>query len=243
MGASDQYDAFHNIFMDLSLPLEDITSSPTILSVEKETLIKELTPELSLTSSSASTVSLPSFLPTESLVQPASVTTQKKISDPFKHHVMLPEISNKVRKDNKRTPAAISSAAWRKYYEDKEQIKNEKQERIQKRKLERIEKQEQKKTLKHSQAVRKTAPRRKKKSHEVTQETVNEEFEKKNLPTVERVKCSECDDTLISDVEDNDEKNIGCDKCIRWYHLKCTRFVGLSYLEAKDKSFECDNHC
>lgn len=156
---------------------------------------------------------------------------------------MLLEISNKARKDNQRTPAAISSAAWRKYYEDKEQIKNEKQEAIRKRKLQRIEKQEQKKNLKHSKTVRKTAPKRKKEIHplqEVTKKTVDVEIEKENLLAVERVKCPECDDILISDVEDDDEKNIGCDKCIRWYPLKCTRLVGLSYLEAKDKSFECD---
>ncbi|KAK9887657.1 hypothetical protein WA026_023778 [Henosepilachna vigintioctopunctata] len=152
---------------------------------------------------------------------------------------MLPEISNEIRKKNQRTPASISSAAWRKYYEDKEQTKNEKKEAIRKRKLERVEKQKQKKTKKNSQTVRKIAPKRNKKI-EVTQETVNEEFEKENLPTLQRVTCSKCDDVLISDVEDDDEKNIGCDKCIRWYHLKCTRFLGLSYLQAKDKFFECD---
>ncbi|XP_071055155.1 inner centromere protein A-like [Onthophagus taurus] len=143
----------------LILPLQDITSTHTILSVEKKTTIKELTPELPLTSSTASTVSLPSFLNTDSLVQPASAGTQKKTSDPFKHHLMLPKISNKARKENQRTSAAISSAAWRKYYEDKEQIKSEKQEAIRKRKLERIEKQEQKKTLKRSETIRKTAPK------------------------------------------------------------------------------------
>ena len=57
---------------------------------------------------------------------------------------------------------------------------------------------------------------------------------------MERAKCAECDEILISDVEDDDEKNIACDKCIRWYHLKCTHFVGLTNLEAKDNSFECD---
>ncbi|CAF4889510.1 unnamed protein product [Pieris macdunnoughi] len=225
----------------LILPLEDIASSPTMSSVEKKP--KEQSPEPALTSSihSASVVSLPPRVPPASAV--VGELQLKKTSDPFKNHLMLPEISNKARKDNQRTPAAISSAAWRKYYENKEQIKNEKQDAIRKRKLERLEKQKQKKTLKHSKTVRKTAPKRKKEIHplqEVTEKTVNVEIEKENLPAVERVKCPECDDVLISDVEDDDEKNIGCDKCITWYHLKCTRFVGLSYLEAKDKSFECE---
>lgn len=68
---------------------------------------------------------------------------------------------------------------------------------------------------------------------EVTKKRIDVEIEKENLPGVERVKCPECDDILISNVEEDDEKNIGCDKCIRSYHLKCTRLVGLSYLEAK----------
>lgn len=105
-----------------------------------------------------------------------------------------------------------------------------------------MEKQDQKKTLKQSQMIRKTAAKRKKKLHplNVTKETLNDEFEKENLPAVGGVKCSECGDVLISDTKDDDEKNIGCNKCIRWYHLKCTRLVGFTYLEAKDKSFECD---
>ncbi|CAH2101314.1 unnamed protein product [Euphydryas editha] len=53
---------------------------------------------------------------------------------------MLPETSNKARKDNQRTPAAISSAAWRNYYEDKGQMKNEKQEAIRKSPLHRFPK-------------------------------------------------------------------------------------------------------
>lgn len=234
----------------LILPLEDIilsTPTSTTSSVEKETPTKEQTPELPLTSLiHAVSIVSPSFvLPTENspLVQPYSAavgdSSQKKTCDPFKNHLMLPEISKEARKPNKqRTPAAISSAAWRKYYEDKEQIKNEKQEAIRKRKLERIEKKEQEEARK----VQKIAPKRKKKI-KVTQETIESidvESEKENVPAVELMKCAECDDVLISDVEDDDEKNIGCDKCIRWYHLKCTRFLGLSYSEAKDNSFECD---
>lgn len=111
----------------LIVPFEDIPSSPTMFSVEKETLTKEQTLEPALTSSihTASPVSLPTRVPPATAV--VGELTQKKTSDPFnKNHLMLPEISNKARKNNQRTPAAISSAAWRKYYEDKEQIKNEK---------------------------------------------------------------------------------------------------------------------
>lgn len=123
---------------------------------------------------------------------------------------MLPEIPDKTRKTSQRTAAAISSSAQRKYYEDKEQIKNEKQEAIRKRKLERIRKQEQKKTLKRSQNVRKTAPKRKKRTHPVEStletDTVDSESQKENVLIVDKTKCAECDDILISDAEDDNEK-------------------------------------
>ena len=94
---------------------------------------------------------------------------------------MLPVISNEAGKYNQRIPAAMSSAAWRKYYEDKEQIKNEKQEAIRKRKLEQIEKKEAKITLKQLLTVGKTAPKRKKKLHpvKVIQKTVMRNLKKK----------------------------------------------------------------
>lgn len=69
---------------------------------------------------------------------------------------------------------------------------------------------------------------------QVTECFNNVEIEKENLPAVERVKCPECDYILIPCIEEDDEKNIIFDNCIRWYG------VGLSYLQAKDKSFKCD---
>ncbi|XP_045457217.1 piggyBac transposable element-derived protein 4-like [Melitaea cinxia] len=44
----------------------------------------------------------------------------------------------------------------------------------------------------------------------------NVEIEKENLPAVERVKCPECDYILIPCIEEDDEKNIIFDNCIRW---------------------------
>lgn len=82
----------------------------------------------------------------------------------------------------------------------------------------------------------KMPPKEKKKTHSVEVTFINTlDSLKENLPLVDRIKCAECEEILISDVEDDGERNIGCDKCIRWYHLKCTNFVGLSYLAVKDK--------
>ncbi|CAG4946140.1 unnamed protein product [Colias eurytheme] len=224
----------------LILPLQDIASTSNT-----EEIIETPMNSTIYTAKCLSSETSPSALYAANNKQPCLAVVeelnQNKNTDPFKNHLMLPDISNNQRKINQRTPAAISSFAWRKYYEDKEKIKNEKQEAIRKRKLERIERNEQKKSFQNSQTLRRTAPKRKKKINPLQKDT-QETFEKENLPAVNRLKCPECDDVLISDVEDDNEKNIGCDKCDRWYHLKCTRFVGLSYLDVKDTSFECDYH-
>ncbi|KAJ8953396.1 hypothetical protein NQ318_023513, partial [Aromia moschata] len=55
----------------------------------------------------------------------------------------------------------------------------------------------------------------------------------------ENIKCSSCNDELISDTEDDSEKNIGCDECPRWFHMKCTAFCGLPYSEAANKDYIC----
>lgn len=54
------------------------------------------------------------------------------------------------------------------------------------------------------------------------------------------MQCTLCLEDLVSDVEEDENKNIGCDECPRWYHLKCTDMVGLSYNEAAQKDYICD---
>ncbi|KAJ8941826.1 hypothetical protein NQ314_010268 [Rhamnusium bicolor] len=46
-----------------------------------------------------------------------------------------------------------------------------------------------------------------------------------NLLKKTKEKCSNCDE-LDSDTNENDLKNVGCDKCSRRFHLKCTDFYG-----------------
>ncbi|KAJ8965350.1 hypothetical protein NQ314_004204 [Rhamnusium bicolor] len=52
-------------------------------------------------------------------------------------------------------------------------------------------------------------------------------------------KCDICQD-LESDTEIENEKNVGCDLCPRWYHLGCTKFTGLSYSQISNLDFTCD---
>lgn len=51
--------------------------------------------------------------------------------------------------------------------------------------------------------------------------------------------CTACNDELISDVEDEDLKNIGCDNCSNWFHFKCTELNALPYDIAAGKEFHC----
>lgn len=57
--------------------------------------------------------------------------------------------------------------------------------------------------------------------------------------TVTRNQCVGCEEDLISDVEDDNLKNIGCDKRHRWFHLKCTVLRGQPYEVAANKEFLC----
>ena len=37
--------------------------------------------------------------------------------------------------------------------------------------------------------------------------------------------CASCEEELISDVEEDEDKNIGCDICPKWFHVKCVLCV------------------
>lgn len=52
--------------------------------------------------------------------------------------------------------------------------------------------------------------------------------------------CGVCEEELESDTEIEDEKNVGCDMCSRWFHLGCTKFVGLTYNEVAKVDYICD---
>ncbi|XP_041982723.1 uncharacterized protein LOC121735833 [Aricia agestis] len=67
--------------------------------------------------------------------------------------------------------------------------------------------------------------------------TTKNDREKKSEKPV--LKCVGCEEDLISDAEDDDEKNIGCDKCPRWFHMRCTTKKGMSYVDVASQEFIC----
>ncbi|KAJ8967707.1 hypothetical protein NQ314_002653, partial [Rhamnusium bicolor] len=56
----------------------------------------------------------------------------------------------------------------------------------------------------------------------------------------EKQKCGVCEEPLDSDAELEDEKDVGCDLCPRWFHLGCTKFVGSKYDDVANEDFVCD---
>lgn len=62
----------------------------------------------------------------------------------------------------------------------------------------------------------------------------------KSSTSKDKILCTFCEEMLFSDAEDDENKNIGCDKCPRWYHLKCTDMSDLTYDDAAQKEYICD---
>lgn len=71
---------------------------------------------------------------------------------------------------------------------------------------------------------------------------VNKENRLRKKPIKKKKEKCNCFEELHSDIEEEELKNIGCDSCARWFHLKCTPMFALTYSEASQKDFVC-SHC
>lgn len=139
-----------------------------------------------------------------------------------------PNICSKRFKEKDKMPRAISSQAWRDLQNKKEVEKLKKAELIKRKKEERAHLREEKEKLKKIKTNKKKSS------------TSENCLPVKNKKTPKKViKCDACDGELISDVEEDEEKNIGCDLCTRWFHLRCTDFIGFSYNEVATKYYTC----
>ncbi|CAG9782310.1 unnamed protein product [Diatraea saccharalis] len=151
------------------------------------------------------------------LITPAPETPEVLVDeDLFKKHLKFPDVITKTQgtRTSSPFPSAITSKAWQQYFEKKEKAKKDKENQIKKRKLER-------------ELKKKVQPQKKRMKKEKAEETKGQ------------IKCGFCDFDLISDTEEEGEMNIGRDKCIRWYHLKCTKLKNLSYSQAAIVPYEC----
>lgn len=145
---------------------------------------------------------------------------------PFTKHLKFPGAIEKSKKTPRlKLPSAISSDAWRKHY-NKKQVDKEGKESAKKRRREETERRKAEKNKKTRKAKETGEPRRKKVAR----------AEKAKV----REKCARCSDYLISEAEDDEDKNIGCDLCPQWFHMKCTAFQGRKYEEVYQEEFICD---
>ncbi|KAF5289367.1 hypothetical protein FQR65_LT11878 [Abscondita terminalis] len=137
----------------------------------------------------------------------------KIIIDPFQKHLTFPEKAMKKKHGSRvkeKLSSAISSEACRSYYTRKSDKK--------KKKLE--------------NAKLKKEPRKKK--------GIKGNKKEQSSTRKDQILCTLCQDELISDAGDDGDKNIGCDKCPRWYHLKCTDMSDLTYNDAAQKDYAYD---
>ncbi|KAJ8933914.1 hypothetical protein NQ314_013715 [Rhamnusium bicolor] len=168
----------------------------------------------------------------------------EQASSSFEKHLSYPQPLNKNPKKRQREkiPSAISSTAWRKYYEDKLKEKEEQENAKKKRKVENVKKKQNKNT--------KSRFLTNKDADNLDQEAVGSSMrdneteveiddQKNQNQSIFKQKCGECEEELESDAEIKTEKNVGCDSCPRWYHLGCTEFSGLSYVEVSNLDFIC----
>lgn len=163
----------------------------------------------------------------------SSDTMEENLSPttPFSKHLIFPvALEGRAETSNKKEklPSAISCKEWRKYYEKKDEIKKKKIEDVRKRK-------DMRELNRQTQNMRK-----RNKSKEITNKVKKHERPEDSDTQKEKVKCSLCDEVLFSDAEEDSEKNIGCDICPRWYHLRCTAFGGMKYEDASIMDYACD---
>ncbi|GBP21796.1 hypothetical protein EVAR_10975_1 [Eumeta japonica] len=161
------------------------------------------------------------------------------VSPCFRKHLYSPRSLSftKKGKNKENIPNAISSTIYRRYLQEKIDEKNrknvQKEERKQRLEAMREEKNKKKEDLAKKRAETALKRIQKKKKQKTKQDKVNYNS------TQPRIKCVGCDEDLISDVEEDDLKNIGCDKCPRWFHLKCTVYRGRPYSEVSEENFIC----
>lgn len=157
----------------------------------------------------------------------------------FDKHLSYPEPIKHTKKVKEMLPSAISSEAWRKYYKNKDEEKKKKTEMIRNRKIERETKRNEmayKKTKAGKRPIQRDKKTLKKEANSESVTTSNSLV----VTSSKSIRCTSCSEILESDAEEDEEKNIGCDYCTRWYHLKCTEFIGMAYEEAAEKDYRCD---
>ncbi|KAJ4425348.1 hypothetical protein ANN_27963 [Periplaneta americana] len=111
--------------------------------------------------------------------------------------------TKKQRPVKERVPSTISSVVWREFFHKKNLTK------IEETKL----KQQRKEEGENRKSLIKNSKDKKLKSTFISDANADPDYESQKEDNYLRQLCTACDDERISDVEDEDFKNIGCDNC------------------------------
>lgn len=157
------------------------------------------------------------------------------INETFETHLTYPQPlpKNTKKRQREKTPSAISSKAWRKYYEDKLKVQEEKENKKRRKNI--AVKKKDGNPNSNNTLTEKTS------DHNNNQNSIAENSEAGDTSHGRlKQKCGICEEELESDTELENEKNVGCDFCPRWFHLGCTKFTGLTYNQVSNLDFTCD---
>lgn len=158
------------------------------------------------------------------------------VSPILNKYLTLPAVTrskNKIKSINRI--GAISSKEWRQFERQKDEMKEQKKNEIISKKLKRLEI----KAKKEEEKQKKKEENQKRKAEMLLNSNNSKKKKNNRTCTINRIRCNNCEEEMTSDTEINDLKNIGCDNCPAWYHLKCTEFAGDMYENIYNKKFLC----
>lgn len=219
---------------------EDLAEKTIIQSIETKSIPNDTENEHTL---------IPNYnhkeKPASSKVQILSIVTIPPKTSTISDQILVypKPIEKGKRQKCTKGPSAISSEMWRKLEMEKENAKQRKIRAVQERKEEARKRREAKQAkAEQNKFIRRRKPKKSANSRAQDENIPNNDQaieNNNNTSQKNRVQCSSCETELISDTEENDLKNVGCDQCPRWYHLKCTSFKGNLYEDICAKEFTC----
>ncbi|KAJ8909901.1 hypothetical protein NQ315_005636 [Exocentrus adspersus] len=164
------------------------------------------------------------------ILEPITNRVTPQVNKAFDNHLIYPDPIKRSgntnrQKNSLKTPSAVSSSEWRKYYQEKENAKTRK-------KLDMVKKREEREKLKQNKQKKTVKTKQKKPKKKQVTSPVTKPSDK--------IPCAKCNEELNSDTDDDDKKNIGCDLCDNWYHKKCTNFIDTPYHIAAIQDYKCD---
>lgn len=174
-------------------------------------------------------------------------TSRNTISPAFKNYLFAPkslDFGNKKKAKKETMPLAISSQNWRRFIKEKDDEKDKliKQREERKKRIEMNKAEKARKRIEVTERRKKRLAKKKITNSNTCVSGLEETQSQITNTEKENTLCAGCEEELKSDVEEDALKNIGCDKCPKWFHLMCTAKKGRKYDDVAKGEFIC-HHC